>query len=277
MEIVLSDISVGNFKKLNMCIFDAKVTAIIGDNASGKSIIGEVLSTLRKPDSGKFIIDKNVLDLKRQDVDYNRLRFDIGYVIQNTDITFFERTVEEHMAYQLSVYNYKKSKKRIIDSLKMVGLDSSFINRKIKTLSDSERFKVALATTLSINPKVLVLDDPTCFLDESKKDNLYKLIKLMRLKYNKTIVILSNDTDFILRVADYIYAINNNKILIHGNKYDVLTSSKLKNTNINIPDIIKFQKLFEHKIRIKLEYRDNVNDLIKDIYYYVEKKSGGMK
>ena len=277
MEIVLSDISVGNFKKLNMCIFDAKVTTIIGDNASGKSIIGEVLSTLRKPDNGKFIIDKNVLDLKRQDVDYNRLRFDIGYVVQNTDITFFERTVEGHMVYQLSIYNYKKTKKRIMDSLKMVGLDSSFINRKIKTLSDSERFMVALATTLSINPKVLVLDDPTCFLDESKKDNLYKLIKLMKLKYNKTIVILSNDTDFILRVADYIYVINNNKILIHGNKYDVLTSSKLKNTNINIPDIIKFQKMFENKTKIKLEYRDNVNDLIKDIYYYVEKKSGGKK
>lgn len=277
MEIVLSDISVGNFKKLNMCIFDAKVTAIIGDNASGKSIIGEVLSTLRKPDNGKFIIDKNVLDLKRQDVDYNRLRFDIGYVIQNTDITFFERTVEEHMVYQLSVYNYKKSKKRIIDSLKMVGLDSSFINRKIKTLSDSERFMVALATTLSINPKVLVLDDPTCFLDESKKDNLYKLIKLMKLKYNKTIVILSNDTEFILRVADYIYVINNNKILIHGNKYDVLTSNKLDSTNISIPDIIKFQKMFENKTKIKLEYRDNVNDLIKDLYYYVEKKSGGKK
>ena len=277
MEIVLSDISVGNFRKLNMCIFDAKVTTIIGDNASGKSIIGEVLSTLRKPDNGKFIIDKNVLDLKRQDVDYNRLRFDIGYVVQNTDITFFERTVEGHMVYQLSIYNYKKTKKRIMDSLKMVGLDSSFINRKIKTLSDSERFMVALATTLSINPKVLVLDDPTCFLDESKKDNLYKLIKMMKLKYNKTIVILSNDTDFILRVADYIYVINNNKILIHGNKYDVLTSSKLKNTNINIPDIIKFQKMFENKTKIKLEYRDNVNDLIKDIYYYVEKKSGGKK
>ena len=277
MEIVLSDISVGNFKKLNMCIFDAKVTTIIGDNASGKSIIGEVLSTLRKPNNGKFIIDKNVLDLKRQDVDYNRLRFDVGYVVQNTDITFFERTVEGHMVYQLSIYNYKKTKKRIMDSLKMVGLDSSFINRKIKTLSDSERFMVALATTLSINPKVLVLDDPTCFLDESKKDNLYKLIKLMKIKYNKTIVILSNDTDFILRVADYIYVINNNKILVHGNKYDVLTSSKLKNTNINIPDIIKFQKMFENKTKIKLEYRDNVNDLIKDIYYYVEKKSGGKK
>lgn len=275
MEIVLSNIDVYNFNKLNLCIFDSMVTAIIGDNASGKSIIGEVIATVRKPKSGKLIIDKNVLDLNTQDVNYNQLRFDIGMVIQNTDVSFFERTVEEHMAYQLTIYNYKKNKKRIIDSLKMVGLNSDFASRKIKTLSDSERFKVALATTLSINPKVIILDDPTCFLDEVNKDELFKLIKMMKLKYNKTIVILSNDTDFILRVADYIYVINDNKILIHGNKYDVLTSNKLKNTNIYVPDIIKFQQLFEKKTKIKLNYRDNVNDLIKDIYFYIEKKLGG--
>ena len=49
MEIVLSDVDICNFKKLNLCIFDSKVTAIIGDNASGKSIIGEVIATVRKP------------------------------------------------------------------------------------------------------------------------------------------------------------------------------------------------------------------------------------
>ena len=96
MEIVLSNIDVYNFNKLNLCIFDSMVTAIIGDNASGKSIIGEVIATVRKPKSGKLIIDKNVLDLNMQDVNYNQLRFDIGMVIQNTDVSFFERTVEEH-------------------------------------------------------------------------------------------------------------------------------------------------------------------------------------
>lgn len=275
MEIVLSDVDICNFKKLNLCIFDSKVTAIIGDNASGKSIIGEVIATVRKPKSGKIIIDKNVLDLNMQDVNYNQIRFDIGMVIQNTDVSFFERTVEKHMSYQLNMYNYKRNKKRIIDSLKMVGLNSDFIKRKIKTLSDSERFKVALATTLSINPKTIILDDPTCFLDEKNKGSLVKLIKMMKLKYNKTIVILSNDTDFVLKVADYIYAISDNKILLHGNKYDVLTSNKLKNTNIIIPDIIKFQMLFAKKTKLKMNYRDNVNDLIKDIYFYIEKKSGG--
>ena len=187
MEIVLNDINIDFLKKINMCIFPAKITAIIGDNASGKSILAELIGTVRKPDSGKYIVDKNVIDFKKQDVDYNMLRFDIGMVRQNVDISFFEDDVYSHMVYKLSIYNYKKSKKRIIDSLKMVGLDSSYLNRKIKSLSDSERFCVSLATTLSINPKVLVLDDPTCFLDESMKDKLYKLLKMMIIKYNKTI------------------------------------------------------------------------------------------
>ena len=70
---------------------------------------------------------------------------------------------------------------------------------------------VALATTLSINPKVLVLDDPTCFLDESKKDNLYKLIKLMKLKYNKTIVIVTHNSN-IAEIADKIIRVRSGKI-----------------------------------------------------------------
>lgn len=275
MEIVLSNVDCCNLKKINLCIFDSKVTAIIGDNASGKSMIGEIIATIKKPDCGKFIVDKKLLDFNSSDIDYNRLRFDIGMVVQNYDRRFFSSTVKENMEYQLAVYNYKKSKKRIVDSLKMVGLNELFIDRKIKTLSDSERFKVALATVLSINPKVIILDDPTCFLDEDNKEELYKLIKMMKLKYNKTIVILSNDTEFILRIADYIYVLNNNKIFLHGDKYNVLTSNKLDKTNIHIPEIIKFQKEFRKKTKIKLEYRDNVNDLIKDIYFNIEKKFGG--
>lgn len=271
MEIVLSNVDVGNFKNLNLCVFNSMITAIIGDNASGKTIIGEVIGTIRKPKKGKLIIDKNIIDLDKDIIDYNRLRFDIGMVIQNVDNSFFERKVEDHMAYQLKIYNYKVSKKRINDSLKMVGLDDSFLDRKIKTLSDSERFQVALATTLSINPKVLIIDDPTCFLDEKLKNELIKLLKIMKHKYNKTIVILSNDTDFLLRLVDYIYVINNNKVLLHGNKYEVLKNSKLKKANIHIPDIIKFQMEFEKKGKIKMEYRDNINDLIKDVYYYLEK------
>ena len=275
MEITLNNVTVGPFKNLNMCLFDNKITTIIGPNGSGKSTLAEVISTLRKPNEGKFIIDKQVIDLKRDDINYNQLRFNIGIVMQNCENQFFQDNVRDHIAFQLKIYNYKNSKKRIVDSLKLVGLSEEYLDRKIKTLSDSERFEIMLASILSINPKVIILDDPTCFLDEKHKENLIKLLKLMKIKYNKTIIIFSNDSDFILRVTDYMYLINNGKILLHGDKYEVFFDSKTKKNNVTIPKIIEFQKKFQAKSKISMAYRDNVNDLIKDLYYYIEKKNRG--
>lgn len=275
MEITLNNVTVGPFKNLNLSLFDNKVTTIIGPNGSGKSTLAEVISTLRKPNEGKFIIDKQVIDLKRDDINYNQLRFNIGIVMQNCENQFFQDNVRDHIAFQLKIYNYKNSKKRIVDSLKLVGLSEEYLDRKIKTLSDSERFEVMLASILSINPKVIILDDPTCFLDEKHKENLIKLLKLMKIKYHKTIIIFSNDPDFILRVTDYMYLINNGKVLLHGDKYEVFLDPKTKKSNVTIPKIIEFQKKFQAKSKISMAYRDNVNDLIKDLYYYIEKKNRG--
>ena len=97
----------------------------------------------------------------------------------------------------------------------------------------------------------------------------------MKIKYNKTIIIFSNDSDFILQVTDYMYLINNGKVLLHGDKYEVFLDSKTKKNNVTIPKIIEFQKKFQAKSKISMAYRDNVNDLIKDLYYYIEKKNRG--
>lgn len=277
MEIILKDIEVGSLKKLDMCIFDNQINAIVGPNGSGKSIIAELIATLRKPKSGAYIIDGNKIDLNSDFVNFNQLRFDIGIVMQNLKSQFFEGTVEEHILYQLKVYNYKKNSKRVLDSLRMVGLDSSFLDRKIKSLSDTEMFKVMLATVLSINPNLIILDDPTCFLDKSETEKIIKLLKVMKIKYHKTIVVFSNDTNFILKLADYIYVINKGKVIIHGKKYDVLNNKKLVDMDVRVPEIIEFENKFSKKIKQQVNYRDNVNDLIKDIYFYIEKRNRGRK
>ena len=244
MEIMLNNIKIGPFKNLNLCIFHNKINVIIGTNGSGKSILAELIATTRKPKEGIYIIDGNKIDLNSNHVNFKQLRFDIGIVMQNLRTQFFEETVEEHIFYQLKVYNYKKSEKRIIDSLKMVGLSDSYLKRRIKTLSDTERFKVMLATVLSINPDVIVLDDSSCFLDKNETDKLVKLLKIMKIKYNKTIVI-------------------NNKVL--------------NDIDIHIPEIIEFQNKFSKKTKLSINYRDNVNDLIKDVYFNIEKRNRGKK
>ena len=197
--------------------------------------------------------------------------------MQNLRSQFFEETVEEHILYQLKVYNYKKSEKRVIDSLKMVGLSDNYLKRRIKTLSDTEMFKVMFATILSINPDVIVLDDPSCFLDKNEIDKLIKLLKVMKLKYNKTIVITSIDTEFVLKLADYIYVIDKGKIIAHGEKYEVFNNKALKDIDIHIPEIIEFQNKFFKKMKLSINYRDNVNDLIKDVYFNIEKRNRGKK
>ena len=107
------------------------------------------------------------------------------------------------------------------------------------------------------------------------KENLIKLLRIMKVRYKKTIIILSDDADFILKVSDYIYVLDNNKVLVHGDKYEVFSNSKLNGLEIPIPAIIEFSKKFSAKSKIPILKRDNVNDLIKDVYYYIEKKNRG--
>ena len=268
---------IGPFKQLNLRVFDNKINVIVGTNESGKSILAELIATMRKPKRGFYFIDGNKIDLNSDYVNFNQLRFDIGIVMQNLRTQFFEETVEEHILYQLKIYNYKKNNKRVLDSLRMVGLNEAFLDRKVKTLSDTEIFKVMLATVLSINPDVIVLDDPSCFIDKNETDKLIKLLKIMKIKYNKTIVITTMDTNFIVKFADYIYIVDKGKIISEGDKYEVFNSEKLKNVDIQIPKIIEFQKKFSKKINQPMNQRDNVNDLIKDIYFQIEKKNRGKK
>ena len=99
----------------------------------------------------------------------------------------------------------------------------------------------------------------------------------MKIKYNKTIVITSEDTDFALKLADYIYVIDKGKIIVHGDKYDVFNNKVLNDIDIHIPEIIEFQNKFSKKTKLSINYRDNVNDLIKDVYFNIEKRNRGKK
>lgn len=275
MELVLDNISCKKIKNQTFRFFDAKITSVIGGVGSGKTILADLIATLRKPESGSFIIGNQVINLNDDNVNYNNLRFDIGIVLQNFDLQLFQDTVYDRIFFELEQYNYKNNKKHIIDALKLVGLKEDFLNRKLSTLSNGEKFLVSLAATLAHNPKILVLDDPTCFIDDKLQEKLIHLLKRMKTKFNRTIIILSNDVDFIHSISDYVYVLDNGKIINQGNKYDVFTSDKLDKINIGTPDIIKFGKLVRQKLNIDITYRDDVNDLIKDIYFYVEQKNRG--
>lgn len=248
-------------KNINIKLKAGKINAIVGKSGSGKTTLLELITGILKPTTGKVLIDEKKIDNLNN-------AFDIGYVSQDNN-QFLQKTVKEELEMLLKLYNYKlkEKKKRINDSLIMVGLNEKYLNLNINNLSSGEKKKLALASALILNPSILIIDEPVIGLDRKTKEELKKIFRILKTRYNKTIIFVSNNLDFVLEVADYVYVLYDKEIVLEGKKIDVLSKTDiLKKYGIIGPNITSFENLVLTKKQIKIGYRYEINDLIKDIY-----------
>lgn len=248
-------------KNINIKLKAGKINAIVGKSGSGKTTLLELITGILKPTTGKVLIDE-------KEIDNLNNAFDIGYVSQDNN-QFLQKTVKEELEMLLKLYNYKlkEKKKRINDSLIMVGLNEKYLNLNINNLSSGEKKKLALASALILNPSILIIDEPVIGLDRKTKEELKKIFRILKTRYNKTIIFISNNLDFVLEVADYVYVLYDKEIVLEGKKIDVLSKTDiLKKYGIIGPNITSFENLVLTKKQIKIGYRYEINDLIKDIY-----------
>lgn len=260
-------------KDINLTIQDSKINAVIGTSGSGKTTLVELLNSLLVPTKGKVIVDKDIISEKSQIKNINTLRRKVGIVFQFPEEQFFNLTVKKELEFGLLSFNYRTNEidKRVSDALKMVGLDDSYLDRDPFKLSNGEQRKVAIASILIVNPKIIVFDEPTIGLDYESKKNFIKLIRMLKNRYNKTIIIISHDIDFIHNISDYVILLDKGNVILTGNKYDILGNPDvLKEYNLPVPKVVEFSyKVLKNK-GIKMGYRDDVNDLLKDIYRYAK-------
>ena len=260
-------------KDINLTIQDSKINAVIGTSGSGKTTLVELLNSLLVPTKGKVIVDKDIISEKSQIKNINTLRRKVGIVFQFPEEQFFNLTVKKELEFGLLSFNYRTNEidKRVSDALKMVGLDDSYLDRDPFKLSNGEQRKVAIASILIVNPKIIVFDEPTIGLDYESKKNFIKLIRMLKNRYNKTIIIISHDIDFIHNISDYVILLDKGNVILTGNKYDILGNPDvLKKYNLPVPKVVEFSyKVLKNK-GIKMGYRDDINDLLKDIYRYAK-------
>lgn len=209
---------------------------------------------------GKGIILEELLD-NCQNLD------DVVILIHPVINQIIYKSVKEELESSYELSNHKRYS-IVFDALKLVNLNNSYLNRKIDTLSSSELYLVKLASLLILNPKIIILDNPNIYLDSKKLNNFLKIIRTIKRRYKKTIIIFSNDSNFIHAISDYIFVIDEKKILDKGNKYEIFTNNKLlKNCQIELPKIIELEQKVLKSKKINIGFRDNINDLIKDIHY----------
>lgn len=260
---------------INVSFKEGEITGIIGRSGSGKTTMAELMNALIFPSSGTINIGSYILNSKgiKNNKKINNLRVNVGLVFQFPEEQFFNMTVKDEISFGMKYFNYKTNDidKRVSDALKMVGLDDNYLERNPFTLSNGEKRKVAIASIIAFNPKVIILDEPTIGLDSSSKKNLLQLIRKLKQRLNKTIVLISHDIELVHQVSDHIIVLDNGKIIAEGDKYTVFKQEEmLKEHGIVVPKIIEFSNKVLDKKGIKIGYRDEINDLIKDIYRYVK-------
>ena len=283
MEIKFCDVNFSYNTSTSICnnildnisfVFESgNIYGIVGKSGSGKTTLLQMINGLLLPTSGKIMVGKYKLQNNSKQKSIAQLRSNIGFVFQFPEEQFFCSTVREEIQYAMKNFNIKVNvlDKQTSDALKMVGLNDDYLDCDPFSLSHGEMRKVALASALAYNPKVLILDEPTIGLDDNGKKNLIKIIRNLKLRYKKTVIIVSHDTDFLLKITDQVILLDNGKITLSGDKYTVLSNEKMmKNCNVKVPDILAFSNLVKRKRNIKIGYRDDINDLIKDIYRYVK-------
>ena len=156
------------------------------------------------------------------------------------------------------------------DSLKIVGIDESYLNHNLNTLSNSERKLVTIAIGLLSNPDTLVLEEPFKYLDIKQERRLFLILQKLVEQYDKTIIIKTEDSETIYKYTKEVIAIKNNNILVHGSTDEVYQRVDfLKRNGINIPDIVYFTYLAKKDKNVKIDYHKDIRDIIKDIYKHV--------
>ena len=231
---------------LNLKINEGECVAIVGKNGSGKSTLARLISGIIKPTKGDIFVDEiNTKDKKN----YINLRKKIGIVFQNPENQILFDNIDDELAFALKNLNLEDRAIRINQALEKVKIEKEKIG-DIDELSLGQKQRIAIAGVLAVNPKYIVLDEPTTMIDSEGKEAVYSIIKKLK-NSGYTIIYITNNTEEIL-LADRIIILDEGKIAETILKEDLVNKTEiLSNYNLKIPtETLILKMLNETNIKI---------------------------
>ena len=262
-------------KDINLNVEEGSYTVIIGKTGSGKSTLIEHINGLLLPIHGEVLVN-NVLITNPKSKKEKRelakklkvLRQDVAVLFQFSEQQLFETSVLKDIIF--APLNYGISEERAISKakelIKLVGLDESYLDKSPFELSGGEMRKVALCGVLALEPKVLILDEPTVALDYKSREEIMTMVKKLKDELNMTIVLISHNMNYVLEYADKVFVLKNGKINFKGTVEELFADEKLlKENSLEQPELLKFyNKLQENNIKLDVfprKYEDLIDAL----------------
>lgn len=242
-------------KDINLKIDEGSYTVIIGKTGSGKSTLIEHINGLLLPTKGEVAVD-NILITNPQSKKERRelakklkiLRQDVAVLFQFSEQQLFETSVLKDIIF--APLNYGVAEEKAIlkakELIKLVGLDESYLDKSPFELSGGEMRKVALCGVLALEPKVLILDEPTVALDYQSREEIMAMVKRLKEEFDMTIVLVTHNMDYVLEYADKVFVLKNGEISFEGKVEGLfLNEQVLKANSLELPEVLKFYKKLE--------------------------------
>ena len=263
---------------INLTIEDGEFVGLIGHTGSGKSTLVQHLNGLIKPDSGR--VEINGQDTASKGEKLKQLRCDVGLVFQYPEHQLFEETVYKDIAYGPKNLGLSTDEidKRVKEAARSVGLSEDVLDKSPFDLSGGQKRRVAIAGVISMQPNVLVLDEPTAGLDPAGREEILSQVKKIHEEGNMTVILVSHSMEDVARLVDRLIVMNDGKVFADGTVDEVFSlGSELRNIGLNVPQV---NVLVDELIKRGLPIRKNiytVDALKEELLFYFSKIKGDTK
>ena len=221
-------------------VMDGEFLGVIGHTGSGKSTLIQHLNGLLRPTSGQILLGGR--DIWAEPKKIRDVRFQVGLVFQYPEYQLFEETVYKDIAFGPANMGQTGAEldRCVRESAKLVGIRDDQLEKSPFELSGGQKRRVALAGVIAMEPKVLVLDEPTAGLDPAGRENLMANIRDYHRNKHTTVVLVSHSMDEIARNVDRIVVLKSAHVLMSGTPREVFArGDELLSAGLDVPEVTR--------------------------------------
>lgn len=241
---------------VNLDIDEGEIVGIIGHTGSGKSTLIQHFNGLLKPTSGKVFIDGEELYADKSRL--KEIRFKVGLVFQYPEHQLFEETVYKDIAYGPKNMGLSDDEidRRIRETARLVGLKEELLGKSPFELSGGQKRRVAIAGVMAMEPKVLILDEPTAGLDPRGRDQILGLIKEYHAEKGTTVLLVSHSMEDVAKTVSKILVMNDAKVFMYSDRSSVFAKAEeLTSMGLTVPQVTR---VFDRLREMGIDFSDEV-------------------
>lgn len=232
------------FKKVavddvNLKIEEGELVGVIGHTGSGKSTLIQHFNALLKPTDGKIFIDGEQINWEDKK-SLRAIRFKVGLVFQYPEYQLFEDTVYKDISFGPKNMGLSDEEidRRVRDTARLVGIDEKMLDKSPFDLSGGQKRRVAIAGVMAMEPKVLILDEPTAGLDPKGRETILSMIREYHKEKKNTVMLVSHSMEDVAKNATKILVMNKGRLFCYDDTKSVFArAEELKGMGLSVPQI----------------------------------------